>query len=174
MTLSKTETKGRARLEELTNTTMEHVKAREGANIEDSCADSLWSMQEVQKKLEWQRSVIKGFPLRCGISLSPKVAVKTRTQESNNCTSHLPHNLLPFLLFFLSLCPIGGVPNIMNFDSWRQLQRQQAHRTSLTAASELLASKADVSHQPSSPLRHLLPQLSSCCDPLCSQCSYAL
>lgn len=48
-----------------------------------------------------------------GSSLSPKLAVKTTMQESDNYTSHLPHSLLPFLLFFPSLCPIveGGQHN---------------------------------------------------------------
>lgn len=53
-----TETKGRARLEKLTDITTVHVKAREGANIEDACTDNLWSMQEVQKKFKRQRCLL--------------------------------------------------------------------------------------------------------------------
>lgn len=38
------------------------------------------------------------FSLTTGSSLSPEWVVKTRMQESNNCTSHFPQSLLPYLL----------------------------------------------------------------------------
>lgn len=71
--------------------------------------------------------------------------ISSAKQECRKETT-VPHSLLSFSSF--PVCaPLRGHPSIMTFDSWSQLQRLGPHRTSSTAASELLTSKADVSHQ---------------------------
>lgn len=71
----------------MTNTT-EQVKAREGVNIEDTCGDNLWSIQEIQKKVRDKDLCYKRVSLTLwdltGSPLTPKVAAKTRMQESDN------------------------------------------------------------------------------------------
>lgn len=92
----KEEKRKAARLEKLTNKTTKHIKAREGANIEDTRADSLQSRQEVWETKISVSLTLWIFSFTTGYSLSPKLVVKTRMQASNNCTSHLPQ-MLPYL-----------------------------------------------------------------------------
>lgn len=112
------ERKRKARLEKLTNTT-EQVKAREGVNIEDTCGDNLWSIQEIQKKVrDKDLCYKKGFPYPVGshwIPTNPQSSCKNKNAGKRQLNLTPSSQPAAFFLFFPSSCPTVGGPQHNEF-----------------------------------------------------------